>query len=381
MRILQVVPYFPPYMGGQERFVYNLSKHLVKLGHDVSIITSNFPKTIPLEQVDGCTVKRHVVQVRMLRNPISIGAIYQVLNEYDDYDVVHCHNEHAFSTMTTAVASKIDSFPLVLSCHGRLNFGVSGKDRITQLYDRAIGSKIMNSVDALVFLSDIEKKFFENYQNIKKRTYSIPNAVDTEELKGSIDNANKSDLKETLLGNKDLMVVLFVGSISHRKGVPVLLNAVKPIVSEFGTNVVFALVGSGDYEVEAKRFVKNNNIEHNVRFLGRISDEMLNKFYQCSDVFVLPSYSEGMPTSILEAMFYQIPVITTNLPSVADRFESTAILITPGSVSELVNGISLVLKDLKAWDHKNKLGKKMVETEYNWNNVAGQYESVYKDII
>ena len=177
-------------------------------------------------------------------------------------------------------------------------------------------------------------------------TYSIPNAVDIEELKRSIDSGQKSDIKEKLLGNKDLKVVLFVGSISYRKGVPDLLNAVKSVISEFGTNVVFLLVGSGDYEAEAKIFVKNNNIDHNVTFLGKISDEMLYKYYQCADVFVLPSYSEGMPTSILEAMYYQIPVVTTNLPSVADRFKSTASLITPGSVPELVKAIITCIEGL-----------------------------------
>jgi glycosyltransferase involved in cell wall biosynthesis len=72
MKILQVSPYFPPHIGGQERYIFNLSKYLVKWGHEVHVITSNFPKTKEYEEIEGITVERQKVIMRPLRNPLCM---------------------------------------------------------------------------------------------------------------------------------------------------------------------------------------------------------------------------------------------------------------------------------------------------------------------
>ena len=70
MKILQLTPYFLPYMGGIEKYVHNLSKFLVERGHELEIITSNFPKTKKFEIMDDIVIRRHACVVRPLRNAI-----------------------------------------------------------------------------------------------------------------------------------------------------------------------------------------------------------------------------------------------------------------------------------------------------------------------
>ncbi|MCK8519863.1 glycosyltransferase, partial [Methanoculleus sp. 7T] len=71
MKILQIVPYCLPYRGGQERYVYNLSKYLVRHGHDVEIVTSNYPYTRECETSEGIRITRHRCLARPLRNPLT----------------------------------------------------------------------------------------------------------------------------------------------------------------------------------------------------------------------------------------------------------------------------------------------------------------------
>mgnify|MGYP000144326075 CR=1 FL=1 len=141
MKILQFVPYFLPYPGGQERYVYNLSKYLVKMGHEVHVITSNFPKSKKFEEIDGITVERYTLIARPLRNPI-VPKFLLVPKRFKDFDIIHIHNEHAFSSMVAAYAKRNGDFPLVLTNHGQLKFGNYLADTIERAYMKTFGKKI-----------------------------------------------------------------------------------------------------------------------------------------------------------------------------------------------------------------------------------------------
>ena len=100
MRILQLVPYFPPYIGGQERYVYNLSKYLVRMDHEVHIITSNFPKSEEQEIMDGITIERHKCLARPFRNPIT-PTFLTLGKKIKKFDVVHTPVSYTHLTLPT----------------------------------------------------------------------------------------------------------------------------------------------------------------------------------------------------------------------------------------------------------------------------------------
>jgi len=183
MRILQVSPYFYPYVGGQERYVYELSKKLTEYGHEVTIFTSNFPKKKAFEVTNDIEVHRFEIIGRPLRNPIAPGLLFSIIKEMEDFDVVHAHNEHGFTTLLCALVKTVKGkTPLIISCHGQLKFNNLLKDFIEHIYSRFLGTMIFESADAIIALSPSDKRYISSFGINQRKVKVIPNAVDPSKL-------------------------------------------------------------------------------------------------------------------------------------------------------------------------------------------------------
>jgi len=376
MKILQLVPYFFPYNGGQERYVYNLSKYLIKMGHEVHIITSNYPKSKRYDIIDGISVERYTCLFRPLRNPITPGLL-GIRKKIKKYDIVHTHNEHSFAAMVAAYFRKKTNIPLILTCHGQLRFGNNLADQFERVYSRMIGKKILNSADSIVTLSDSDADYVSSFNIDRDKICVLPNAIDTKAL-STRDNDGDNivenyKLKET--------TILFVGPVIQRKGVQYLLKSILNLSREEHREVTFLIVGDGDYLEKAKSFVAKYKLKRFVRFTGRVSQEELLHYYKAADIFVLPSLSEGLPTTILEAMYFDLPVVATDIPGVKDHFKDVAILVPPRDEKSLTEAI---IKLIDAPNLRRKLsrrGKELIVHRYIWKKVAEKYEELYENLI
>ena len=112
------------------------------------------------------------------------------------------------------------------------------------------------------------------------------------------------------------------------KGIPTLIKStpllIKKVLKE---EAVFVIVGSGENLSDARALARDLDVESHVVFTGRLPFVELMQAYCSSDLFVLPSLSEGLPTSILEAMYFGLPVVSTDIPGVRDHFSDFALLV------------------------------------------------------
>lgn len=139
--------------------------------------------------------------------------------------------------------------------------------------------------------------------------------------------------------------VLYVGGLRKSKGVHVLLEAVH-VLSERGMVVNVTLVGDGPYESKLRRIVRRLGLTAQVSFAGYLSDRArLAQIYRSAKVFVLPSYSEGSPKVLLEAMGWGTPVIATRVGGVPHLIDPgiNGLLVEPGDVMGLAESMALVL--------------------------------------
>ena len=158
LKILQIIPYFPPYIGGQERYIYNLCKYLKKKGHEITIATSDYPHGAVNSDENWGRIKRYNCIIRPLRNPITPGML-DLKKEIDDYDLIHTHNEHSFAAIMASHLRAMTDKPLILTCHGQLRFGDAITDTIERLYSRCIGRKILGRCDAICVNSILDMKY------------------------------------------------------------------------------------------------------------------------------------------------------------------------------------------------------------------------------
>jgi len=380
MKIVQFAPYFIPYTGGQENYIYNLSNHLVKNANQVNILTANYPECKAKESVRGILVSRYPCFARPLRNPI-VPKLLSPDENISDYDIIHTHNEHSFAAMAAARISKKKNTPLIVTCHGQLRFDNPLYDSIERLYNRSLGRSVFEKADAIVALSSSDKGYISSFGIDKDKITVIPNAIDPAELDRYRLRSDELEAFKEWYNLSGKRIVLYVGQIIQRKGISYLLKSIPLILQRSKEEPVFVFVGKGDALKDSLCLAQELGIEKNVIFTGPVSARDLVAFYQIADIFVLPSLSEGLPTSILEAMHFGLPVVSTDIPGVKDHFNDFAILVPPKNELALSNAIISVLDDEDFASMLSRRGRKLVLDKYTWDNIVGCYELLYSKVM
>lgn len=179
-------------------------------------------------------------------------------------------------------------------------------------------------------------------------------------------------------GAKNLRV-LFLGRFVRSKGINILLMAAKELNdSGYIDKITYFLGGAGPLYA----YYSHNFKYRNVNYLGLVLDEQLPDLYKNSDLFVLPSFTEGMPMAALEAMSYSLPLILSDVaatPELAD--ESNGYLIERNNVQALKKAI-ISFYDLSA-EEKNRLSRNSYDkakNHFTWKNIVGRYIEVFREL-
>jgi len=172
--------------------------------------------------------------------------------------------------------------------------------------------------------------------------------------------------------------ILYVGRLVPVKGVRYLLEAIQLLHSRrFDVEVL--IVGDGYHRNGLENIVKNKNIEKKVRFLGRIPfGSELFKIYRQSDIFVLPSLSEGIPKTIIEAMAFGLLIVATKVGGIPDiiKDKETGLLVKPRSPIAIADAIEYLI-------YNKDLQKKIKKNSYNFvckHSIEAQAERMWKEI-
>lgn len=224
--------------------------------------------------------------------------------------------------------------------------------------------EMLQNVDVVVCLSEFWKRFFEDEVGVK-RVIIINNIVN--------DNSRTSDV----IRNKTPIVkFLFLGRIGKRKGLFDLLDVVND--HRVFLNSKFKLFVGGDGEVQQLLdYIHSNFLEDLVEYVGWVDGPMKNDLLSSCDVFILPSYSEGLPISILEAMSYGLPIVSTTVGGIPELVRGNGYLITPGDKSQLF----LCIKKMLELDRSifSRLSKQLVQSFYP-GAVLSQLTTLYNTL-
>jgi len=174
--------------------------------------------------------------------------------------------------------------------------------------------------------------------------------------------------------------VLFLGILGERKGVFDLLQAWPQVLKNRPTAKL--LVG-GNGEIEkSKQLAARLGISHSVEFLGWVNEVEKQSLLEYAHVFVLPSYNEGLPMSVLEAMSYQVPVVTSAVGGIPELIKSgeNGLLVEPGDQSALSSALIKLGLDVKYRNIIAKAGRKRVKESFSDQTVIPKLEHIYAKI-
>lgn len=194
---------------------------------------------------------------------------------------------------------------------------------------------------------------------------------------------NTVDVPEIAPGNRldnSRACITFLGLIGNRKGLFDLIHVVKRMVDE-GYDLILNIGGNGDVD-KLMRTITALNLENHVIYLGWISDVERDRLLRETDIFMLPSYGEGLPMSILEAMAYGIPVISTFVGGIPELVEDnkTGILIHPGDLNGMYEAIKRLYTRSSVCRQFGTAGRKKIESEFNLKTASKKLRLIYDQI-
>jgi len=218
-------------------------------------------------------------------------------------------------------------------------------------------------------------------KNVKVVGNGSINGIDTELFRDTFTQTQKDELRDSLNIQKDDFVLLFIGRVVKDKGINELIQAFSILDKKYN-NLKLLIVG--DFE-EHLNPIESKSIEimrsnQNIIQVGFQKD--VRPYLGVSSLFVLPSYREGLPNSLLEAGSFGIPLVATDINGcnevIKDR--KNGILIKPKSVESLVDGISLLVENKQLYNRIKNSVRESIEARYSqiffWESLKNELESL-----
>ncbi len=173
--------------------------------------------------------------------------------------------------------------------------------------------------------------------------------------------------------------VLFRGRVGKRKGAYDTIEAAKLLTNN---SIIINIYGDGEIE-NAKNLVTANNLNNRVKIKGWITGEKIDIAYRSSDIFILPSYDEGLPMSILEAMSYGLPVIATNIAGIPDQIAEgvNGYMIEPGDIKSLAEKIDFLANTLELRNSMGREGYEMVKSKFEKTVIIDNLKRIYDSLF
>lgn len=253
--------------------------------------------------------------------------------------VRHLHNHIAKSSCTVAMlASEISGIPFSFTLHGPDIFFAPDHWRLDKKIEKA------RFVACISHFCRSQAMSFSPMEDWRK-LHIVHCGVEPERYAGAPAGGKK---------------LLFVGRLAAVKGMPILLDAMKRLPKD----VTLTVIGDGPDRVALEE--QAAPFRERVKFLGYQSQSEVAEALKAHDVFVLPSFAEGVPVVLMEAMAAARPVVTTRIAGVPELVENgvSGVLVPPGNVDALCDALGDVTQDIDLQQKMGRAGRAKVETDY-----------------
>ena len=366
MKIAILVFHFPPkWLAGTELATYDIAKRLVSRGHEVHILTSldNGLSKDNIEQ--GFYIHRiRFTKIRLLGAIIFWLAILYKLRKINP-DVVHAQG---IGIAPPALLAKVFlNKPYSIWCQGSDVY-------LPWNFKQPISKLVFQHADALAAYSEDMKKEMQKISD--REIIVITNGVDLQ----SFENLTREKTRSDLQINKNQQILTFVGTLRPVKGVKYLIQAMDILIKK-RADLRLILVGDGPDRKALGKMTEDLGLNNYVTFIGKVPHEKVPEFMTASDIFVLPSLSEGFGSVNLEAFAAGVPIVATKvggLPEIIKEGEN-GFLVAPKNPEQLAEKILLLLGNSEL---RNKISEnnKIKVKNYSWNHVVDVLEKMLIDI-
>jgi D-inositol-3-phosphate glycosyltransferase len=365
-KVLVVAPYFPPHLGGQEFYSYNIAKILQnKYGWDVTIATAGHrglrTRKTSYKGLQVYSLPYWLKISNTPYNPFWVGMFRRLLRR-EDITIVNTHQPVVlFGDMA---ARACGSLPLVVTYHMKsMRKGNSKIDMLIGLYETHVLPMTLARATHIICASDaVRHEFLQSY---KSKSTTVTPGVDTSFFTPSAKLAQDT--------------VLYVGSLKKtdtHKGVDRLLRAFVAVRTK-RPSAQLVFVGAGDTDYFGG-MAAQLQIADAVTFTGGLYGRDLLDAYHDASVFVLPSSNESFGMVIVEAMASGLPVVSTNVGAIPTIIEDgrSGYIIDPYDITALSDKITYLLDHPKIAAEFGKAARQKAMQNFDWGLQAAKTDAI-----
>jgi glycosyltransferase involved in cell wall biosynthesis len=377
-------------------FVMELSRRLAKENIKIDILAPHAKGAKQKELMHGMTVYRYRYFIGKWERLAYAGGILANLKKNkllyflvplllisqtiailklikkNEYDLIHAHwliPQGLLAVLVSRIFDK-DCPKILCTSHGGDLFSFQ-----SSLFLK-VKKSILNHCDGVTVVSNYMRDVCLQIINIDEKLHVCPMGVDL-----------VSTFKPVEKTERDDNTILFVGRLVEKKGVFILLDAIKILIQEY-PDLELLIVGDGPERDKLEERCEVLNITDSVKFKGALNQEQLPKIYSQATMAVIPSIvdsrndQEGLGLVAIEAMGCGVAVIISALPAVLDIVEDgvNGILVQPGNVKDLAAAIKNLLVDKNTRDMMASRARQSVIEKFDWQVAVKRYLAVIESI-
>lgn len=387
MKILMLTWEYPPrIVGGIARVVHDLSKRLIKDGHDVTVITYKEGDVPYFEDDKGVKVYRvenyminpnNFIDWVMQLNFNMLAKANELISKEGKFDVIHAHDW----LVAYAAKSLKNSYgtPITATIHATESGRNSGIHDEVQRYINDTEWMLTYEATEVIVNSNYMKRELQSLFGLPfEKINVIPNGINLNNYNG-IERDYEFRRKYAADNEK---IILFMGRLVYEKGVQHLIAAMPKILSSYN-DAKLIIAGKGGMIDELRAQVDYLGISNKVYFTGYLDAKQVSKMYKCADISVFPSTYEPFGIVALEAMYAGTPVVVSDVGGLNEivRHGVDGMKSYAGNPNSLADSILQLLFDQQLCSTVVKNAKQRVKTEYNWTKIAQDTHFVYQKSI
>ena len=325
-------------------------------------------------RLDGTGIIRH--QVDFERSPYSLKNLtayrqLKKLMEEERFDLVHCHNPMS-GVITRLAAHATHTKPVVYTAHGFHFYKGAPIKNWLLYYPVEYLLSFYTNQQICINIEDYEraKRFF----HAQKVNYVPGVGIDVKRIRDV--KVNKSNKRKDLGIPKEAIVLVSAGELITRKNHETIIRTMAKLKDK---RFVYVICGHGELEAHLKEIVKDLKLEHQVFFLGYRTDIL--EIYMASDICIFPSFQEGLPVALMEAMACGLPVVCSKIRGNTDLVGNNGgILIKPTDVESYAGAILKLGNDKSLRETMGSYNQRIVE-KFDVEKISSAMIMIYEDIL
>ena len=387
MKILMLTWEYPPrIVGGIARVVHDLSKKLIRDGHEVTVVTykeGNVPyfeddKGVKVYRVDNYMINpNNFIDWILQLNFNLVAKASEIIQKEGKFDVIHAHDwlvAYAAKTLKNSY-----DIPIVSTIHATEAGRNSGIHDETQRYINDTEWMLTYESTEVIVNSNFMKCELQRLFGLPfEKINVIPNGLNLNMYSGI---EKDYEFRRRYAADNE-KIIMCAGRLVYEKGFQHLIDAMPKILANYN-DAKLIIAGKGGMLDELKQKVSYLGIDNKVYFTGKLDSKDLFKMYKCADIAVFPSTYEPFGLVAIEAMYGGIPTVVSDVGGLdeivthgVDGMKSYA-----GNANSIADSVLTLLFDHQLCDNIVKNAKVKVKNTYNWNKIAQETYFAYQKAI